>query len=374
MRMCTCAFILAIFAIVSARTAHAGKKRPNVAGDAVPTTLDSLVQINLYRGGDDSICTGTMLQPGYIVSSASCFIDANREPLDTQQLEINLGGFLPSIDAASVTIWAPSEYHPNQQAEGAYNRGNIAIVYIAELEELIADYALEIDYPKLPAGPAEVEDASTLVIAGVGLDGEGRYTGNAHYAAVVRVDASTVLGEPDMDESTALETFKTVEADHILTIGAENGGGSRACEGDNGAPLLIPSTRWPLGFNASEHDVLVGVHSFSAGDACGEPGTYDAFVDVLPYASWIKAILEPVPDPWSVAFPDTNHDHIVDDEQTYEEPSGESFHDTYEDDDDYDDDDDDDDEDPTYGYEVIVAGQGDILAGRPFSPVALIRN
>jgi hypothetical protein len=259
---------------MSAASAAFGGKAPRVSfGEPVPSGfMPYLVDIiNLNENDEAWSCTGSLLKPGWVLTSYGCVMDAT-------------GGFFVVKDKiivpSTVTIRSPANIPLSFGATG-----NIAVLWAPELADLEG-----INYPRL-ATEGELDSAPVLVFAGYGRDENDQPSASGPNFISVQLDKT---GDGAM-----------FEPDHFVTTDDEN---QNACAGDGGGPLIIPSKTWADLVSdpeikdvsselTNEVDAIVGVHSYGSPTFnCSDETAFTAYVDLYFWKDWIDQATSEEPD------------------------------------------------------------------------------
>jgi hypothetical protein len=275
---------------------HGGRANKMAYGEPVPSHMDYLVDVGVerYSLGGTAHCTGTLIEPGYILTTAGCFVD-DYGTTDASSIKIRLDNGRETITPNVVSLHVPEEYVPYAQSEKELFFGDIAVLYVPELD---APQYSDVNFPRLPEDRAEVDDSPALVSAGYGEDESFNY-GEAEF---ISVQIGGSLGE------RPAYAYFDIESDHFVARDAprdDSPGAQDSCGGDAGAPLAIPSKAWAeaavddpeIRAVASELinpvDVIVGLTSWGDSYYCGDPLGYTSFTDVLYWKEWIEDVVSP---------------------------------------------------------------------------------
>lgn len=160
---------------------HGGRANKMAYGEPVPSHMDYLVDVGVerYSLGGTAHCTGTLIEPGYILTTAGCFVD-DYGTTDASSIKIRLDNGRETITPNVVSLHVPEEYVPYAQSEKELFFGDIAVLYVPELD---APQYSDVNFPRLPEDRAEVDDSPALVSAGYGEDESFNY-GEAEFISV----------------------------------------------------------------------------------------------------------------------------------------------------------------------------------------------
>ncbi len=214
--------------------------------------LPSIVYIEV----PDASCTGTVIDPSWVLTAAHCFSDGT--PL--QGVTIGLGG--DSLDGFTEVLGAERLLvHPDYQPPGF--TADVALI------ELSGTTLTPPQPLAAAAAPDPINDIAT--IAGWGLvtnDPEPVPTD-----VLRRADAPVLADE-------VCAGLYPVDYDPATFVCA-GGQGQDVCAGDSGGPLLLP-----------EGEQLVQYGSVSFGEPCGPASsTVGAYTSIASYRPWIDAQL-----------------------------------------------------------------------------------
>lgn len=235
-----------------------------------PKNLNYMVKL-----GGTVDCTGTLISPKHVLTTASCFVDewgdafwdylyqtpeSTLLTVDNSQVGLGLGL------SKGIDIYIPDTYGPEYQPTyKEYYSGNIAVVHIPAL----SGWGYDARYPSLPTFRSQVTNANNTFVVGAG---ESEDAGNA-----VRYAPYTIVG--DLGVAPPGSTIE-IESDHFT---AESDAGASLCIGDHGAAMIELYSDG----DCSSQDILLGLNSWTSGWGCFDDGVA-AYVDVLSHVNFIQ--------------------------------------------------------------------------------------
>lgn len=225
----------------------------------------SIVQSNISDGYFAQFCGGTLIDPQWVLTSAHCTLDEKALPFAPTDLEILVGRRqLSSDEGARIQIdkiirhWA--------FAANTYQH-DVALLH---LQTPAKSAVVSLSAPLHDT----LENPDTLaMVVGWGVTGKGQSADVLQRAWVPVVNNQTC-------QSRYAQFGLRIQTD-TLCAGYKTGG-TDACIGDSGGPLLVWDTknsRW----------TQIGIISWGA--SCAKPSAFGVYSRISSYRYWISAVV-----------------------------------------------------------------------------------
>lgn len=265
--------LLALLCFQAQSATAAITAQPRIVGGSAAVEGEWPSTVALYLSLPESskyrFCAGTLVAPGWVLTSAHCFFDGNGEQ---------------DISVSGIQVLAGTQ-QLRGSGSGRYHRVQNLIIHprYAEASQFDYDAAL-LELSSLETGNLMTVLASdaaaneTATVAGWGMTEVDSANGEP-----VAGSFSTVLQQAELkvvDNATCQKTLSYRLTDSMMCAGYLPGGRD-SCAGDSGGPLVV--TRGGV-------DHQVGIVSF--GDGCGKQGKYGVYTRMTAINDWIEGFTE----------------------------------------------------------------------------------